>query len=168
MVPGQAGDNAWHWAVHAQRPMACKKGPCHHQSCKPETTEETKSLIARPEPEKWQQLPRGKPNILRTPFLEVNRGKHWGGKACLTESGLFIRLCYFTSTTLQKNFSWPFVQYQNFYSWKYNQSLYSIQKKSSWSTTYGHWCQGCQTHFHRGPHQSCGCLQRTECNFRTV
>ena len=128
MVPGQAGDNAWHWAVHAQRPMACKKGPCHHQSCKPETTEETKSLIARPEPEKWQQLPRGKPNILRTPFLEVNRGKHWGGKACLTESGLFIRLCYFTSTTLQKNFSWPFVQYQNFYSWKYNQSLYSIQK----------------------------------------
>ena len=28
--------------------------------------------------------------------------------------------------------------------------------------------QGCQTHFHWGPHQSCGCLQRAECNFRTV
>ena len=24
--------------------------------------------------------------------------------------------------------------------------------------------QGCQTHFHRGPHQPRGCLQRVECN----
>ena len=28
--------------------------------------------------------------------------------------------------------------------------------------------QGCQTHFHQGPHQPGGCLQRTKCNFRTV
>ena len=28
--------------------------------------------------------------------------------------------------------------------------------------------QGCQTHFHRGPHQPHGCLQRAEWNFRTV
>ena len=28
--------------------------------------------------------------------------------------------------------------------------------------------QGCQTHFHRGPHQPCGSLPRAECNFRTV
>ena len=28
--------------------------------------------------------------------------------------------------------------------------------------------QGCQTHFHQGPRQPCGCLQRAECNFRTV
>ena len=28
--------------------------------------------------------------------------------------------------------------------------------------------QGCQTHFHQGPHQPCSCLQRAECNFRTV
>ena len=28
--------------------------------------------------------------------------------------------------------------------------------------------QGCQTHFHRGPHQPCSSLQRAECNFRTV
>ena len=28
--------------------------------------------------------------------------------------------------------------------------------------------QGCQTHCHRGPHQPCSCLQRAECNFRTV
>ena len=28
--------------------------------------------------------------------------------------------------------------------------------------------QGCQTHFHRGPCQPRGCLQRAECNFRTV
>ena len=28
--------------------------------------------------------------------------------------------------------------------------------------------QGCQTHFHRGPHQPCGCLERAEYNFRTV
>ena len=28
--------------------------------------------------------------------------------------------------------------------------------------------QGCQIHFHLGPHQPCGCLQRVECNFRTV
>ena len=27
--------------------------------------------------------------------------------------------------------------------------------------------QGCQTHFHQGPHQPRGCLQRAECNFRT-
>ena len=29
-------------------------------------------------------------------------------------------------------------------------------------------CQGCQTHFYRGPHQPHGCLQRAECNFRTA
>ena len=29
-------------------------------------------------------------------------------------------------------------------------------------------CQGCQTHCHQGPHQPLGCLQRAECNFRTV
>ena len=28
--------------------------------------------------------------------------------------------------------------------------------------------QGCQTHFHRGPHQPRGCLQRAEGNFWTV
>ena len=28
--------------------------------------------------------------------------------------------------------------------------------------------QGCQTYFHRGPHQPRSCLQRAECNFRTV
>ena len=28
--------------------------------------------------------------------------------------------------------------------------------------------QGCQTHFHRGPHQPLSCLQKAECNFRTV
>ena len=28
--------------------------------------------------------------------------------------------------------------------------------------------QGCQAHFHRGPHQPRGCLQRAKCNFRTV
>ena len=28
--------------------------------------------------------------------------------------------------------------------------------------------KGCQTHFHRGPHQPHSCLQRAECNFRTV
>ena len=28
--------------------------------------------------------------------------------------------------------------------------------------------QGCQTHFHRGPHQPRGCLQRAEYNFWTV
>ena len=28
--------------------------------------------------------------------------------------------------------------------------------------------QGCQTHFHGGPHQPHGCLQRAECSFRTV
>ena len=28
--------------------------------------------------------------------------------------------------------------------------------------------QGYQTHFHQGPHQPRGCLQRAECNFRTV
>ena len=28
--------------------------------------------------------------------------------------------------------------------------------------------QGCQTHFHREQHQPRGCLQRAECNFRTV
>ena len=28
--------------------------------------------------------------------------------------------------------------------------------------------QECQTHFHRGPHQPHSCLQRAECNFRTV
>ena len=28
--------------------------------------------------------------------------------------------------------------------------------------------QGCQTHFHPGLHQPRGCLQRAECNFRTV
>ena len=27
--------------------------------------------------------------------------------------------------------------------------------------------QGCQTHFHQGPHQPPGCLQRAKCNFRT-
>ena len=36
------------------------------------------------------------------------------------------------------------------------------------------WCllqsldQGCQTHFHRGPHQLHRCLQRAKCNFGTV
>ena len=25
---------------------------------------------------------------------------------------------------------------------------------------------GCQTHFHQGPHQPCGCLQTAECKFR--
>ena len=28
--------------------------------------------------------------------------------------------------------------------------------------------QGCQIHLHWGPHQPAGCLQRAECNFRTV
>ena len=28
--------------------------------------------------------------------------------------------------------------------------------------------QGCQTHFHQGPHQLHGCLQRAKCNVRTV
>ena len=28
--------------------------------------------------------------------------------------------------------------------------------------------QGCQTHFHQGSHQPHSCLQRAECNFRTV
>ena len=28
--------------------------------------------------------------------------------------------------------------------------------------------QGCQTHFHRGPHKPCGFLQRAEYNVRTV
>ena len=28
--------------------------------------------------------------------------------------------------------------------------------------------QGCRTHFHQGPHQPHGCLQRAKCNFRTV
>ena len=28
--------------------------------------------------------------------------------------------------------------------------------------------QGCQTHFHWGPHQPRSCLQRAKCNFRTV
>ena len=28
--------------------------------------------------------------------------------------------------------------------------------------------QRCQTHFHQQPHQPHGCLQRAECNFRTV
>ena len=28
--------------------------------------------------------------------------------------------------------------------------------------------QGCQTHFHQGPYQSCSCLQRAKCNLRTV
>ena len=28
--------------------------------------------------------------------------------------------------------------------------------------------QGCQTHFHQGPHQPHSCLQRAECNFRTA
>ena len=28
--------------------------------------------------------------------------------------------------------------------------------------------QGCQTHFHRGPHQPRGCLQKAEFNFRIV
>ena len=28
--------------------------------------------------------------------------------------------------------------------------------------------QGCQTHFHQGPHQTPGCLQRAKCNFRSV
>ena len=28
--------------------------------------------------------------------------------------------------------------------------------------------QGCHTHVRWGPHQPCGCLQRAECNFRTV
>ena len=27
--------------------------------------------------------------------------------------------------------------------------------------------QGCQTHFHQGPHQPRGCLQRAECNFNS-
>ena len=28
--------------------------------------------------------------------------------------------------------------------------------------------QGCQTHFHQGPHQPHGCLQRVECNFNSL
>ena len=28
--------------------------------------------------------------------------------------------------------------------------------------------QGCQAHFHQGPHQPGSCLQRAECNFRAV
>ena len=28
--------------------------------------------------------------------------------------------------------------------------------------------QGCQTHFHGGPQQPHGCLQRAKCNLRTV
>ena len=28
--------------------------------------------------------------------------------------------------------------------------------------------QGRQTDFYLGPHQPCSCLQRTDCNFRTV
>ena len=28
--------------------------------------------------------------------------------------------------------------------------------------------QGCQTHFHQGPHQPCSCLQKAEYSFRTV
>ena len=28
--------------------------------------------------------------------------------------------------------------------------------------------QGCQTHFHQGPHQPPGCFQRDECNFRAL
>ena len=28
--------------------------------------------------------------------------------------------------------------------------------------------QGCQTHFHQGPHQPCSCFQRSECNFRAA
>ena len=27
--------------------------------------------------------------------------------------------------------------------------------------------QGCQTHFHQGPHQTHSCLQRAECNFNS-
>ena len=36
--------------------------------------------------------------------------------------------------------------------------------KASWKVLW----QGCHTHFHRGPHQPHGCLQRAECHFRTV
>ena len=28
--------------------------------------------------------------------------------------------------------------------------------------------QGCQTHFHQGPHQPPGCLQGAECNFNSL
>ena len=28
--------------------------------------------------------------------------------------------------------------------------------------------QGCQTHRHRGPHESRGCLQRAKCNFSSL
>ena len=28
--------------------------------------------------------------------------------------------------------------------------------------------QGCRTHFHWGPHQPCGCLQRVKCNFNSL
>ena len=28
--------------------------------------------------------------------------------------------------------------------------------------------QGCQTHFHRGPHQPRSYLQKAKCNFRTI
>ena len=28
--------------------------------------------------------------------------------------------------------------------------------------------QGCQTHFHRGPHQPRSCLQKAECNFNSL
>ena len=28
--------------------------------------------------------------------------------------------------------------------------------------------QGCQTHFHQGPHQPHSCLQRAECNFNSL
>ena len=33
---------------------------------------------------------------------------------------------------------------------------------------YDYILQGCQTHFHQGPHQPRGCLQRAECNFKTL
>ena len=55
----------------------------------------------------------------------------------------------------------------DYLDWESNQRPFASQAGAQ-STEPHRLGQGCKTHFHWGPHQPPGCLQRAEYNFRTV
>ena len=80
----------------------------------------------------------------------------------------FYRMWLKLSTTLKSMPLTHICSHSSMRRWMQSTHVFSYTQKWGGFLKVDHWLeQGCQTLFHRGPHQPCGCLQRAECNFNS-